>query len=142
MTDGISNFEIEEAFKNIEDKDISNTFVGVFPSSYMNKFIDHKMMISEIKGKYSFPVANTDSTRKQGTHWWNILDIEPKTDIFFFNSFGLDGLKAFIIQDKKVTEKILFGTEQMTRTANKIALVNIRFNLNACKNLSKMSLMS
>ena len=35
MTDGISNFEIEEAFKNIEDKDISNTFVGVFPSSYI-----------------------------------------------------------------------------------------------------------
>ena len=69
MTDGISNFEIEEAFKNIEDKDISNTFVGVFPSSYMNKFIDHKMMISEIKGKYSFPVANTDSARKQSTHW-------------------------------------------------------------------------
>ena len=30
----------------------------------------------------------------------------------------------------------------MTMTANKIALVNIRFNLNACKNLSKMSLMS
>ena len=115
--------------------------MGVFPSSYMNKFVDHKMMISEINGKNPFLVANTDSARKQGTHWWNILDIEPKTDIFFFDSFGFDGSKAFIIQDKKVIEKILFGTEQMTRTANKIALVNIRFNLNTCKNLSKMSLM-
>ena len=67
-----------------------------------------------------------------------MLDIEPKTDIFFFDTFGLDGLKAFIIQDdKKVIEKILFGTEQMTRIDNKITLVNIRFNLNACKNLSK-----
>ena len=50
-----------------------------------------------------------------------MLDIEPKTDIFFFDTFGLDGLKAFIIQDdKKVIEKILFGTEQMTRIDNKI----------------------
>ena len=42
--------------------------------------------------------------------------------------------------DKKVIEKILFGTEQMTRTDNKITLVSIKFNLNACKNLSKKEL--
>ena len=55
--------------------------------------------------------------------------------------FGLDGLKAFIIQDdQKFIEKILFGTEQMTRTDNEITLVNIRFNLDACKNLYKKEL--
>ena len=84
MSNGISNFQIEEAFKNIRNKDINDNFVGVFPSNYMNKFIDHKMMISD------------------------------------------DG--------------ILFGTEHMIRTDNKITLVNIRFNLNACKNLSKKEL--
>ena len=53
----------------------------------------------------------------------------------------MDGLKSFIIQvDKKVIEKILFGTEQLTRTDNKIALVNIKFNLNACKNVSENEL--
>ena len=68
---------------------------------------------------------------------WSILDIEPKNDIFFFHSFGIDGLKHFIVQDdREVIEKILFGTEKMTRTDNKITLCNIRFNLNACKNLS------
>ena len=57
--------------------------------------------------------------------------------MFFFNSFGLDGLKYFIIQDdRNVIEKILFGTEKMTRTDNKITLCNISFNLNNCKNLS------
>ena len=84
MSNGISNFQIEEAFKNIGNKDINDNFVGVFPSNYMNKFIDHKMMISD--------------------------------------------------------DDILFGTEQMIRTDNKITLVNIRFNLNACKNLSKKEL--
>ena len=53
----------------------------------------------------------------------------------------MDGLKSFIIQgDKKVIEKILFGTQQLTRTDNKITLVNMKFNLNACKNFSKNEL--
>ena len=55
--------------------------------------------------------------------------------------FGTDGLKSFIIQDdRKVIEKILFGTKQMTRTDNKITLVNIKFNLNACKSLNNKEL--
>ena len=66
----------------------------------MNKFIDHASMISS-KGKYPFIIVNTDSSEKPGVHLWSILNIEPKTDIFFFNSFGLDGLKHFIVQDDK-----------------------------------------
>ena len=99
-------------------------------------------MISEKKkGKYPFIIANTDNSSKGGMHWWSILNIEPKADIFFFESFGLDGFKNFIIQDdKKVTENILFSTEQMPRTDDKITLVNISFNLNACKNLTKREL--
>ena len=42
--------------------------------------------------------------------------------------------------NKKVIEKILFGAEQLTRADNEINLVNIKFNLNACKNLSKKRL--
>ena len=53
----------------------------------------------------------------------------------------MDGLKSFIIQDdKKVIPKILFGTEQLMRTDNKITLVSIKFSLNACKNLSRNEL--
>ena len=71
----------------------------------------------------------------------HIRHIEPKTVIFFFDSFGLHGLKAFVIHDnKRVKEKISFGTEQMTRTNNKITLVNIRVNCNACINLFKKEL--
>ena len=136
--DEISTFQIEEAFKNINDEDVNDNFVGAFPSNHMNKFIDPASMIFQKNGKCSFVLVNTDNSSQSGTHWWSVLDIEPKTDIFFFDSFGDDGLKNFIIQDdKKVIEKILFETDQMKRTDDKIALVNIRFNLNACKNLSK-----
>ena len=46
-------------------------------------------------------------------------------------------MKHFIVQDvREIIEKILIGTEKMTRAENKITLCNIRFNLNACENLS------
>ena len=107
----------------------------------MNRFIDHAAIMTAKKGKYPFIIANTDASSKQGTHWWSILDTEPKTDIFFFDSFGLDGLKHLIVEDdRKIVEKILFGTEKMTRTDNKIILCKIQFNLNVCKNLSKREL--
>ena len=138
---GISNFQIENAIANIGDNDLISNFVGVFPSNHMNKFINPAAITSAKEGKYPFVIANTDNSSKGGLHWWSILDIEPKTDIFFFDSFGLDGLKHFIAQDdQKTVEKVLFGTEKMTRTDNKITLCKIQFNLNACKNLSKVEL--
>lgn len=36
--------------------------------------------------------------------------------------------------------KILFGTEQLTRTDKNITLANVNFSLNACKNLNKNEL--
>ena len=93
-------------------------------------------MISKKKGKYFFIIVNTDSSEKGRMHWWSILNIEPKQDIFLFDSFGLDGLKHFIIQDdRNIIEKVLFGTEKMTSSNSKITLFNIPFNLNNYKNL-------
>ena len=53
MSKGISNSQIENALKYMEDEDINNNFVGVFPSNYMNKSINHAAMISGKKGKKS-----------------------------------------------------------------------------------------
>ena len=119
MSKGKSNLKIENAIKNVGVDDSDDHFVVVFPSNHMNKVINHAAVISEEKGKYSFVIANTDSSEEGRTHWWSILDIEPKTDIFFFDSFGLDGLKHFIIQyNRQVIEKTLFGMEKMARTAS------------------------
>ena len=139
---GISNFQIEEAFKKIDDQDLLKNFVGVFPSNYMNKFINHVAMINDL-GEFPFIIANTDESSKSGTHWWSILDIEPRTDIFFFDSYGIEGLKRFIIQDdKKIVDKILIGIEKMDRSDNKITLCKIKFNLGACKQLSEDEILS
>ena len=42
---GISNIQIENAFKKINDPDLLDNFVGVFASNYMNKFVNHAVMI-------------------------------------------------------------------------------------------------
>ena len=134
----ISNFQIENAIKKIDDEVLLENLFGVFPSNYMNKFVNHATKIEDKKGKYLFIISSTDKDNKRGTHWWSILDIEPRNNIFFFDSFGLDGLKHFTIQDdKKIIDKILIGIEQMNRTDQKITLCKIKFNLGACKELSK-----
>ena len=53
MAEGISNLLIENALQNIDDEDINDNFVGVFPSNHMNKFINHAAMISAKKRKIS-----------------------------------------------------------------------------------------
>ena len=134
---GISNFQIEKAFEKIDDEDLLDNFIKVFPSNYMNKFINHAAM-TEDSGKFPFIIANADADDKPGVHWWSISDIEPRTDVFIFDSYGLDGLKHFIIQDDKpVVDKILLGIEKMDRTDNKITLCKIKFNLGACRHLTK-----
>ena len=61
---GISNFQMEEAFKKIDDEDLLENFVGVFPSNKMNRFINHVAMISDNDIKYPFVIANTDAEGK------------------------------------------------------------------------------
>ena len=51
MSKGISNLQIEKAFKELNDQDIDENFVGVFPTNHMNRFIDYKTMISKKKRK-------------------------------------------------------------------------------------------
>ena len=106
MLKGISNIQIENILKTINDEDLSNNFVDVFPSDKMTRSIDYKQLINQKTGKYPFLISNTDDSTKSGKHWWSTLDIEPKKDLFFFDSFGYDGLKNFIItNDKKNSAK-------------------------------------
>ena len=108
----------------------------------MNKFINHGAMIED-SGNYPLIIENTDSADKPGQHWWSILDIEPRTDILFLDSYGIEGLKHFIIQDDRaIVDKILIGIEKMDRKDDKITLCKVKFNLSACKNLTEDEVIS
>ena len=123
MPKGISNFQIKFVIKNFQDDDMMKNFVGIYfqQTIWTNLLISNQWYLKKLA--ISFLIAKTGSSDKDVTHWWSILSIEAKTDLFFFfffffDSLGIDGL---IIQDHElVIQKILFGIEKMTRTDSKI----------------------
>ena len=134
--EGLSNFDTEEIFNKANNNDLLKNFVGVFLSNKMNKFLDFKKMMKGMK--YPFLIANTDRSDKQGTHWWSILDIDGKKDFLLFDSFGLKGLKNFIVQDdEKIVARVLKGVENLEEDKEQINLVNVNFVRNSYLKLSE-----
>ena len=127
---GISNEEVIKFFENLEDNDIKENFVGVFPSNYINKFISFHEMAKEKTKKYPFIKMNTDRSDKPGTHWSSFLDLHPKKEIFLFDSFGFTGFTKFIIDnDINILNKILFGIQKFKRKDQKVTIISLKFSM-------------
>ena len=133
--EGLSNFDIEQVFNKFNNSDLPQNFVGVSPSDKMIIFF----FIKIIKGKkYPFLIANTGRFDEQGTHWWSILDIDGKKDFLLFDSFGINGLKNFIVKDDgKIVAKVLKGVENLKEDKEQINLVNVNFVKNSYLKLSE-----
>ena len=86
-----------------------------------------------MKGKkYPFLIANTDRSDKPCTHWWSILDIDSKKGFLLFDSFGVLGLKNFIVQDdEKIVKKVLKGVQNIAPDKTELNLVNMNFSANS-----------
>ena len=86
-----------------------------------------------MKGKkYPFLIAKTDRSDKPGTHWWSILDIDSKKDFLLLDSFGMQGLRNFIVQDyAKIKKKILKGVPNIAPDKTELNLVNVNFSADA-----------
>ena len=128
---GISNEAIEDFFEKINDEDLKNNFIGVFPSNFINRFISHHSIIkNKPKVKYPFIIMNTDRSDRSGTHWWSFLDWHQKKEIFLFDSFGFEGLKRFIIDnDRKLLNKVLFNLNRFEKNDRKITLISLTFSM-------------
>ena len=80
---------------------------------------------------------------KKIEHTGGAYSILNQTQTFFFYSYGLDGLKHFIIQDdRKIIDKILIEIDKMDETDKKITLCKIKFSLSAYKELSEDEIIS
>ena len=75
MSKGISNFETEKIFKAVNNSDINENVIDVFPSDKINKFIMFEKMMP--RKKYPFIITNPNRNNEGGTHWWSILNILP-----------------------------------------------------------------
>ena len=128
---GISNEAIEDFFEKVNDDDLKNNFIGVFPSNFINKFISYHSIIKDrSKVRHPFIIMNTDRSDRAGTHWWSFLDLHPKKEIFLFDSFGFEGFKKFIIDnDRKFLNKVLFGLNKFQKSDHKITLISVKFSM-------------
>ena len=62
--------------------------------------------------KYPFKISNTGRTNEGGIHSWIILNILPKSELLLFDSFGIRGMRHFIVsEDKKIVGKVLRGLQ-------------------------------
>ena len=74
MIIGISDAEIERVFKDVDHSDLNETFLGVFPSNKINKFVMFEKIMPE--KQYSFIISNADR-KDQPAHiggvFWTFL---------------------------------------------------------------------
>ena len=84
-------------------------------------------------------VANTDSARKPGIHWWSFLDTDEKDTLFLFDSFSSYGLLNFIVNnDLDVFKRVIPGQfTQIFKKDNTITLLKCSFNLNNYEKLKQ-----
>ena len=137
---GISNFTIKKIINEI-DVDLKQNFVGVFPSNDTFKFFKFKHLIREKKAPYPFMIMNTDRSNKEGEHWWSLLEISNKDQIFLFDSFGFVGLKEFIVDDdKQIIDQFFYGLEKINKKDKIINLTYVRFDTASYKKVKKETL--
>ena len=137
---GINNFTIKKIINEI-DGDLKQNFVGVFPSNETFKFFKFKHLIREKKYPYPFMIMNTDRSNKEGEHWWSLLEISSKQQIFLFDSFGFVGPKEFIIDnDKQIIDQFFYGLEKINKKDKIINLTYVHFDNESYKKVNKDSL--
>ena len=137
---GISNVNIINIINEI-DGDLKRNFVGVFSSDETFKFFKYKHLVKAKKAPYPFMIMNTDRKGEDGEHWWSLLEITEKKQIFLFDSFGFIGLKDFIIDnDRIILDKFFYGLDKINKNDKKINLTYVRFDINEYKKVNKNAL--
>ena len=86
-------------------------------------------------------IMNTDRSNKDGEHWWSLLEISSKDQIFLFDSFGFVGLKEFIIDnDKEIIDQFCYDLEKINKKDKVINLTYVHFDIESYKKINKGSL--
>ena len=73
--------------------------MGTYLIDSITKYITFYEIIKRRNVKYPFEIFNTDKENEPGVPWWRFLDVDPKNNLFLFDSFGLEGFKLFIVNN-------------------------------------------
>ena len=114
MNKELSNFQIDDFFKDEENADLKKDYMGTYSIDSITKYINFYEMIKQRNAKYPFAIFNTDKENEPGVHWWSFMDIHPKNNLFLFDSFGLEGFKLFIVNNyRQIINQLLYNFKKM-----------------------------
>ena len=109
MNKGLSNFQVDDFFKNEENEDLKKNHMGTYSIDSIIKYINFYEIIKRRNGKYPFAIFNTGKENEPGVHWWSFMDIHPKNNLFLFDSFDI-GCKLFIANnDQDIMNELLYN---------------------------------
>ena len=138
MDKGLSNFQIDEFFKDEENEDLKENYMGTYSIDSITKYINFYERIKRKNGKYPFAIFNTDKENEPGVHWWSFMDIHPKNNLFLFHSFGI-GFKLFIVNnDQDIINKLLYNFKKYeSKSSQKLKLCTMKFCVETWKKMSQ-----
>ena len=129
MNKGLSNFDIDDFFKEEENEELKKYYMGIYSIDSITKYINFYEIVRLRNAKYLFAIFNTDKHTRQGKHWWSSIDIHPKNNLFLFDSLGLEGFKLFIVNDKEeIINQLLYNFSKCKMKLNrKLTLCSTTF---------------
>ena len=129
MSKGLSNFQIDDFFKEEQNEDLKNNYMGTYSIDSITKYINFYEIIKRRNPKNLFAIFNTDKENQPGNHWWSFMDISPRNNLFLFHSFGIEGFKLFIVDnDQGTINKLLYNFKKYESKSNKkLELCTLKF---------------
>ena len=71
------------------------------------------------------------------------MNISPKSELLFFDSFEISGMKKFLVTDnKKIVGKVLKGLKLTDKKDDKMTLKKLKFSMNGYKNLDEKEILN
>ena len=103
--------------------------MGTFSIDSITKYINFYEIIKHRNVKYPFAIFNTSKENEPGKRWWSFLDIQPKNNLFLFDSLGLDGFKVFLVNNQEsVINDLLYNFKRCeSKSSNKLKLCSMKF---------------
>ena len=132
MSKGISNYQIDKFFKEEDNEELKKNYMGTYSIDSVTKYINFYEIIKHRNVKYPFAIFNTSKENEPGIHWWSFLDIQPKNNLFLFDSLGLDGFKVFVVNNQEsIINDLLYNFERCKSKSNsKLKLCSMKFCVN------------
>ena len=113
--------------------------MGTYSIDSITRYINFYEIIKRRNTKYPFAICNTDKENEPGIHWWIFFDIQPKNNLFLFDSFGLEGFKIFIVDnDQQIINELLYNFKECeSKPAQKLKLCTIKFCVETWQKMSQ-----